>query len=50
MFLGLGQMFFCIVAFVKRGLASYMDLSNTEGSDLKSNLIRFWSHDVWICS
>jgi len=50
MFLGLGQMFFCIVAFVKRGLASYMDLSNTEGSELKSNLIRFCSHDVWICS
>jgi len=27
-----------------------MDSLNIEGSDLKPYLIRFWIHDVWICS
>jgi hypothetical protein len=42
-------MFSYIVAFIKRGLAVHMNYLNTEGYDLKSYLIRFWTHDMWIC-
>jgi hypothetical protein len=49
MFLRLGQVFFYIVTFVGKRLVAHMDWPNTEGSNLKSYLIRFWTL-VWICT
>jgi hypothetical protein len=43
-------MLFNMIAFVERGLATHMDWLNIEGPDLEPYLIRFWTHDVWICS
>jgi hypothetical protein len=43
-------MLFNIIAFVERGLTTHMDWLNIEGFDLEPYLIRFWTHDVWICS
>jgi hypothetical protein len=50
MFMKLGQVFIYIVAFVGKGLAIHMDWLNIEGSDLKPYFIRFWTHNVQICT